>query len=201
MENNFLNNLRSTGLYDPLAQQYRTNSTRKTTSKDANLDAGTKTTESMVKATNSAPVTYEKATETEEVKGPSKSLWDLSTEIIRGNYGNGRARQEALAKEGYNYHQVQDFVNKRLAGTLVDSDYNRIYHESQVPTVPNANSGTPAMEVSSEEVTTTGSGQNNEFLETLRGIINLIPYAYKKNQNDNSKWPTSVANLGTGPKQ
>lgn len=65
---------------------------------------------------------------------PIKGLWDLSTEIIRGNYGNGAERKQKLEAEGYNYHQVQDFVNKRIYGTLKDSDYDRDYFTGESST-------------------------------------------------------------------
>lgn len=54
-------------------------------------------------------------------------LYNLTEEIIRGDWGNGATRRKKLDEAGYNYHQVQDLVNKRIAGTVTDEDYNREY--------------------------------------------------------------------------
>lgn len=59
---------------------------------------------------------------------PEKSYKDfdidrLADAIIEGTYGNGENRQRNLTNRGFNYHQVQDFVNKKLAGTLTPEDY------------------------------------------------------------------------------
>lgn len=39
-----------------------------------------------------------------------KTLQDVAIEVIRGEWGDGAARKEALEKAGYNYKDVQDLV-------------------------------------------------------------------------------------------
>ena len=41
-----------------------------------------------------------------------KSIDDIAREVYKGNYGNGAERRARLEKEGYNYKEVQDRVNK-----------------------------------------------------------------------------------------
>lgn len=43
-----------------------------------------------------------------------KSVSEIATEVIRGNWGNGEERKRRLEEAGYNYHQVQDEVNRQL---------------------------------------------------------------------------------------
>ena len=43
-----------------------------------------------------------------------KSIDELATEIIRGNWGNGEERKRRLEEAGYNYQEVQNEVNRRL---------------------------------------------------------------------------------------
>jgi len=52
-------------------------------------------------------------TETVQAK---KSVDEVAQAVIRGEYGNGRDRREALEKEGYDYNQVQERVNEILSG-------------------------------------------------------------------------------------
>lgn len=47
----------------------------------------------------------------------TKSIDEVANAVIRGEYGNGRDRREALEKEGYDYNKVQDRVNELMAGT------------------------------------------------------------------------------------
>lgn len=115
----FIDILRSNGFINPSQNQSNSNRTSLSDAQNAAMDAMV----SIVKNTPSG-----EAEMVAEELIPPKSLWDLSTEIIRGNYGNGKERQQRLEAEGYNYHQVQDFVNKRIQGTLADEDYNRNYY-------------------------------------------------------------------------
>lgn len=46
----------------------------------------------------------------------TKSIDEVAQAVIRGEYGNGRDRREALEKEGYDYNQVQERVNELLSG-------------------------------------------------------------------------------------
>ena len=41
-----------------------------------------------------------------------KELRDIAVDVIRGDYGNGAPRVDALTAAGYNYDTVQDYVNK-----------------------------------------------------------------------------------------
>lgn len=99
----------------------------------------------------------------EEVRPPEISIWDLSSDVIRGKYGNGKERQDALNKAGYNYHQVQDFVNKRLNNTLTNDDFNRDFIMTEVtaaPTNPSVAPDSPGI----NDKTTTGGGYNKEMV-------------------------------------
>ena len=45
---------------------------------------------------------------------PSKySIEDIGLKVYRGNYGNGAERKRRLENEGYNYKEVQNYVNKK----------------------------------------------------------------------------------------
>lgn len=45
-----------------------------------------------------------------------KSTTDIAKDVIRGKYGNGQARKDALAKAGYDYATVQAEVNRLMRG-------------------------------------------------------------------------------------
>lgn len=45
-----------------------------------------------------------------------EELEDVAKRVIRGDFGNGQKRVEALTKAGYNYNEVQSAVNKILKG-------------------------------------------------------------------------------------
>lgn len=45
-----------------------------------------------------------------------QSTHDVAMDVIRGRYGNGQARKDALAKAGYDYNTVQAEVNRMLLG-------------------------------------------------------------------------------------
>ena len=49
-----------------------------------------------------------------ENKSTKKSIDELAKEVIRGKWGNGRNRREALEKAGYNYNEVQARVNELM---------------------------------------------------------------------------------------
>lgn len=51
----------------------------------------------------------------------SKSIDEVAQAVIRGEYGNGRDRREALEKEGYDYNQVQERVNELMSGNTKKS--------------------------------------------------------------------------------
>ena len=43
-----------------------------------------------------------------------KSNEEIAREVIKGLWGNGQERKDNLAKNGYNYEEVQKLVNKIL---------------------------------------------------------------------------------------
>ena len=43
-----------------------------------------------------------------------KSVDEVAREVIRGDWGNGRDRREALEKAGYDYNEVQSRVNELM---------------------------------------------------------------------------------------
>jgi hypothetical protein len=45
---------------------------------------------------------------------PPKSVDDIATEVIRGEWGNGAERKQRLADAGYDYSTVQNRVNEML---------------------------------------------------------------------------------------
>ena len=45
---------------------------------------------------------------------PKKSIDELAREVIRGDWGNGSARRQALENAGYNYDAIQKRVNEIL---------------------------------------------------------------------------------------
>ena len=45
---------------------------------------------------------------------PSKSIDEIATEVIRGEWGNGSERKQRLADAGYDYSAVQGRVNEIL---------------------------------------------------------------------------------------
>jgi hypothetical protein len=44
---------------------------------------------------------------------PKKSIDQLATEVIRGEWGNGSDRRYRLTQAGYDYNAVQAEVNRR----------------------------------------------------------------------------------------
>jgi hypothetical protein len=47
---------------------------------------------------------------------PQKSNEEIAAEVLAGNWGNGDDRRHRLESAGYNYQQIQDIVNGRIAG-------------------------------------------------------------------------------------
>ena len=52
------------------------------------------------------------------VKDTVKDLGDIVNKVIRGNFGNGKERFDALTKAGYNYCEVQNKVNEKLGNSF-----------------------------------------------------------------------------------
>jgi len=52
--------------------------------------------------------------ETLAVKAGTKTIDQIAHEVIRGEWGNGEARRDALEKKGYDYEAVQERVNEML---------------------------------------------------------------------------------------
>lgn len=58
-------------------------------------------------------------------KPTSSTKGDIVDQVIRGDFGNGQARKDALKKAGYSdaeIKQIQAEVNKRMAGVTADDD-------------------------------------------------------------------------------
>lgn len=53
-----------------------------------------------------------------ENESQTKTIDELANEVILGDWGNGRARDEALTKAGYDFTQVQKRVNEILYGPI-----------------------------------------------------------------------------------
>lgn len=51
---------------------------------------------------------------TEELNSKFEELSSVVNKVIRGDFGNGAARMDALAKAGYDYAEVQGLVNKKI---------------------------------------------------------------------------------------
>ena len=58
-----------------------------------------------------------------------KSIDEVANAVIRGEYGNGRDRREALEKEGYDYNQVQSRVNELMASTTKTKSIDELAQE------------------------------------------------------------------------
>lgn len=58
-----------------------------------------------------------KTDSTKEKKETEKKINDVVDKVINGNYGNGEARKKALAKEGYDYAEIQNKVNEKLGSS------------------------------------------------------------------------------------
>jgi hypothetical protein len=48
----------------------------------------------------------------------------VADDVIRGEYGNGQARKEALQKAGFDYDTIQSEVNKKLLNKSTASKYS-----------------------------------------------------------------------------
>lgn len=57
-----------------------------------------------------------------ETTAGGKSIDEVAQEVIKGNWGNGNARREALAAAGYDYAAVQARVNEILTGKTSTPD-------------------------------------------------------------------------------
>lgn len=68
-----------------------------------------------------------------------KTLVSLAREVIAGKWGNGTTRQKNITAAGYNYKEVQDYVNKILKGQKVDG--SKVASKSKTNSKPAA---TPA---------------------------------------------------------
>lgn len=61
-------------------------------------------------------ITYEKQTHNTIAEQIKKSNLEIAKEVIKGKWGNGTARRNALENAGYNYKEIQDIVNRLLKG-------------------------------------------------------------------------------------
>lgn len=60
-----------------------------------------------------------------EPKPSKKSVEDVAFEVILGEWGNGKERREMLSKAGYNYDEIQDYVNElyQVANDVIKGKY------------------------------------------------------------------------------
>lgn len=74
---------------------------------------------------------------------PESDIDKIATEVIRGNFGNGEERKRRMKELGYNYHAVQNYVNKKIRGglTQADADVSVWLDEAPEVTVPNTAAG------------------------------------------------------------
>ena len=54
-----------------------------------------------------------------EQQKQKKSIGELATEVIRGNWGVGNERKRRLEEAGYNYQEVQNEVNRKLRKKII----------------------------------------------------------------------------------
>lgn len=92
------------------------------------------------------------------------NLEDTVKRVIRGEFGNGVARMEALAKAGYDYATVQDMVDKTMAGMAVD--YN-IVTEAQLKSMGYTDEQIQKIKELQKEVNAAG-GDFNKLLDQVR---------------------------------
>lgn len=85
-------------------------------------------------AKNAAAATAQKAEKEKEHDA-------IVDKVINGNYGNGEARKKALAKEGYDYAEIQNKVNEKLGSS--------VRHESEKKETKAAESAVEKMKASS----------------------------------------------------
>lgn len=66
-----------------------------------------------------------KVHETEPIKPSKKSITDVAFEVILGEWGNGKERRLMLKKAGYNYNEVQNYVDELygIAHKVIRGDY------------------------------------------------------------------------------
>lgn len=55
---------------------------------------------------------------------PESDIDKIAMRVIRGDFGNGEERKRRMKAAGYNYHTVQNYVNKRIKGGLTAADAN-----------------------------------------------------------------------------
>lgn len=72
---------------------------------------------------------FDEIASTINVKPVQKSIDEVANAVIKGDYGNGRDRREALEKEGYDYNQVQAKVNELMAGKTVIKSVDELARE------------------------------------------------------------------------
>ena len=72
---------------------------------------------------------YANATATQKTESPksenSKTVSEVAYEVILGKYGNGIGRKKKLEKEGFNYSEVQNYVNElySIAHKVIHGEY------------------------------------------------------------------------------
>lgn len=58
-----------------------------------------------------------------------KTINELALEVIKGDWGNGLTRREALTKAGYDYNKIQARVNEILSSSSYEY-YTAVYGDT-----------------------------------------------------------------------
>lgn len=117
-------------------------------------------------------------------KPTSSTKGDIVDQVIRGDFGNGQARKDALKKAGYSDAEIkaiQAEVNKRMAGVTADDDDDKV-----VPSTDTGTSGSKPTykEIEGEIIKAYGSGNvgYSDVLQALKEELaagNITPEEYE----------------------
>lgn len=120
---------------------------------------------------------------TDEATQSLQNFHDVVNQVIRGDFGNGQARVEALTKAGYDYATIQDLVNKTLSGqevnyeNLSDAQLENLgYTEEQIAAIRDLQAQAKETGSSVNELInnlTRPSGREL-FFSSIKNILNAI---------------------------
>lgn len=77
---------------------------------------------------------------------PSTKLDSIADDVIKGKYGNGQARIDALTKAGYSYNDVQKLVNEKIKNPSKKKKSEKSSSTSKSSKKPNTNNRTKITE-------------------------------------------------------
>lgn len=116
------------------------------------------------KTTDQIAETAETATESLE------TLKNVVTAVMRGNYGNGQARKDALAEAGYDYDQIQGAVN---AVILQGKTLDEALSETSDSISDSSESASTSVEKSVEDILAEIDEYNAKIEETKKNRLSL----------------------------